>query len=131
MMRLPASVLGSASNASPESSSARLRGVIASISAATCAGEATGRSLARSEPAPWIWHGLRGTAPSRTAPFMTARRNRYDWAIKAPLARRTAAPGPPTRAGFAAPALRLRLRRRGGGGFGPLLAGRPHHEERR
>jgi hypothetical protein len=36
---------------------------------------ATGRSLARSEPAPGSWHGFLTIAPSRTAVLSTARRN--------------------------------------------------------
>ena len=50
-------------------------------------------SFARSAPAPGIWHGFLAIAPSRTAVFMTARRNRYDWAIEVfpPVPRRAAA----------------------------------------
>jgi len=46
--------------------------------AATSEGDAMGRSFARSEPAPGIWHGFFTIAPSRTAVVITARKKRYD-----------------------------------------------------
>ena len=55
----------------PSRTAARYRGVIASMSAATWATEATGRSLARSVPAPGMLAGLAGIALSRTAAART------------------------------------------------------------
>jgi hypothetical protein len=45
--------------------------------------DATGRSLARSEPAPATWHGFFTIAPPRTALFITARKKRYACMIEA------------------------------------------------
>jgi hypothetical protein len=56
----------------PSRTAARYRGVIAPMSAATWATEATGRSLARSVPAPGMLAGLAGIALARTTVARTA-----------------------------------------------------------